>query len=400
MEWIQTNIGQLGKIITGKTPKTSIVENYGGSIPFLSPSDDMSFKSAPKTARTLTEIGLSEVKNCLVPANSICVSCIGSDLGKVVKTNMPMVTNQQINTIVPNNDNDADFIYYLMLIVGKELNYISKTSTAVPIINKSTFSDWSITIPKDIDDQRRIASILSSLDKKIETNNKINANLEEMAQAIFKNWFVDFAPFKDGKFVESELGMIPEGWRVGTLSEVADIKKKSITPNKTPDSYFNHYSLPAFDVNKLPVYQLGSEIMSSKFIFWSRTTLISKLNPHIKRIWFVDDVMENGICSTEFIPIKAKDEEIAAYIHFLICSNIFYNTICSSVNGATNSHQRINPEDILEYKIALNEETISRYSKFAYPILKKISKNITENARLASLRDTLLPRLMSGEIEV
>ena len=211
MEWKEVKIGDLGQIITGKTPKTAIRENWGGKIPFLSPSDDMSNKTSPVTARTLTELGVAEVAKCLIPANSICVSCIGSDLGKVVKTDRELVTNQQINTIVPHSNVDSDFVYYLMCIVGKELNYISKTSTAVPIINKSTFSDWNIVIPEKVDDQRRIASILSSLARKIELNNKINADLEEMAQAIFKNWFVDFEPFKDGKFVDSELGMIPEG---------------------------------------------------------------------------------------------------------------------------------------------------------------------------------------------
>ena len=237
MEWKEVKIGDLGQIITGKTPKTAIRENWGGKIPFLSPSDDMSNKTSPVTARTLTELGVAEVAKCLIPANSICVSCIGSDLGKVVKTDRELVTNQQINTIVPHSNIDSDFVYYLMCIVGKELNYISKTSTAVPIINKSTFSDWDIVIPREKEDQRRIASILSSLDRKIELNNKINADLEEMAQAIFKNWFVDFEPFKDGKFVDSELGMIPEGWKVGCLGDMGNIVCGK-TPSKANSNYY------------------------------------------------------------------------------------------------------------------------------------------------------------------
>lgn len=206
-------------MITGKTPRTSILENYGGKIPFLTPSDNLSEKFSPTTSKTLTKIGLNEVKNCLLPSKSICVSCIGSDLGKVVLTKKPTVTNQQFNSIVPNEENDADFIYYLMTVVGKHLNYLSKTSTAVPIINKSTFANYEIEIP-NIKEQKRIGKILSSLDDKIELNRRINDNLERQAQALFKSWFVDFEPFKDRKFVDSELGMIPEGWRVGTLNEL------------------------------------------------------------------------------------------------------------------------------------------------------------------------------------
>ena len=147
MELYKKHISDLGRVVTGKTPRTSILENYGGQIPFLTPSDDLSGKYAPLTNKTLTHLGMQEVKNCLLPQKSICVSCIGSDLGKVVITNRPTITNQQFNSIVLNGENDVDYIYYLMTIVGKKLNILSKTSTAVPIINKSTFSGYEIELP-------------------------------------------------------------------------------------------------------------------------------------------------------------------------------------------------------------------------------------------------------------
>ncbi len=205
MKLKKIHISDIGKIITGKTPRTSVGENYGGYIPFLTPSDDLSYKSAPKTTKTLTKQGLDEVKNCLLPPYSVCISCIGSDLGKVVMTIEPTVTNQQFNSIIPNKDFNADFVYYLMTFVGRELNYLSKTSTAVPIINKSSFSNYEIEVP-DLETQKRIASVLSSLDDKIELNRRINDNLEQQAQALFKSWFVD-NPNPD--------------WVETTLSEVA-----------------------------------------------------------------------------------------------------------------------------------------------------------------------------------
>lgn len=182
MEIKKIHISDIGKIVTGKTPKTSVGENYGGNIPFLTPSDDLSCKSAPKTTKTLTKQGLDEVKNCLLPPYSVCVSCIGSDLGKVVMTLEPTVTNQQFNSIIPSEDFDADFVYYLMTLVGRELNYLSRTSTAVPIINKSSFSNYEVEVP-NLNTQRKIASILSSIDAKIELNRALNQNLLSLAHS-------------------------------------------------------------------------------------------------------------------------------------------------------------------------------------------------------------------------
>ena len=176
-EWKKVKIGEIGKIITGKTPKTSNSEYYGGNIPFLTPSDDMSVKYVEETKKYITEIGRLSVKNATLPANAICVSCIGSDLGKVVITTQETVTNQQINSIIVNTERfDVDFIYYSMLKLGKILNFHSKTSTAVPIVNKSSFSQYEIDCP-DLDDQIRIGNILSSIDEKIKINNEINNNL-------------------------------------------------------------------------------------------------------------------------------------------------------------------------------------------------------------------------------
>lgn len=176
-KWRKYKIQDLGKIVTGKTPKTSNKENYGGDILFLTPSDDMNVKHVVRTNKTLTTKGQQSVKNSIIPKNSVCVSCIGSNLGKVVITTKEVVTNQQINSIIVDEKNfDVDFIYYKMLILGKELNFHSKTSTAVPIVNKSSFSSYEITCP-DIYEQKKISSILSSIDDKIEENEKINKNL-------------------------------------------------------------------------------------------------------------------------------------------------------------------------------------------------------------------------------
>lgn len=177
MTWNRVKVGDLGRVVTGKTPKTAEKDNYGGHIMFVTPSDDMDAKYIYSTGKTVTEKGRDSVKGAIIPAGTICVSCIGSDLGKVVITTEECITNQQINSIIVDTANyDIDFVYYSMLILGKELNFHSKTSTAVPIVNKSSFSSYEIICP-DIDEQKRIAGILTAIDSKIEENSRINDNL-------------------------------------------------------------------------------------------------------------------------------------------------------------------------------------------------------------------------------
>lgn len=402
MEWKEVKIGDLGQIITGKTPKTAIKKNWGGKIPFLSPSDDMSNKTSPVTARTLTELGVAEVAKCLIPANSICVSCIGSDLGKVVKTDRELVTNQQINTIVPHSNVDSDFVYYLMCIVGKELNYISKTSTAVPIINKSTFSDWNIVIPEKVEDQRRIASILSSLDRKIELNNKINADLEEMAQAIFKNWFVDFEPFKDGKFVDSELGMIPEGWKVGSLRDMG-----TIVCGKTPSKANSNYYGGNIPFIKIPDMHgnVFVEISEDRLTEQGSLSQIKKLIPPYS-------LMVSCIATVGLVSINTKPSHTNQQINTIIPyskSALFYlyqhiknneEHLKNMGRGGTTT-LNVNTKSFSNIRLLIPSEiALLQFHEIVEGIFKKIELNMQESRTLSLLRDTLLPRLMSGEQEV
>ena len=231
-------------------------------------------------------------------------------------------------------------------------------------------------------------------------NKPINDNLEQQAQALFKSWFVDFEPFKDGKFVDSELGMIPEGWKVKSLKEFIYISKSTINPQKNLDKVFIHYSLPACDNGLQPETQLGSEIKSNKIILEDDTILFSKLNPRIKRIWFTSLVKQNSICSTEFIPFKAINNRQYSFVYSVINSDLFYNYILGFVNGATGSHQRFHAEDSLELNIPFNNAIIDEFCKYMEPILEKTTTVRHEISRLIESRDLLLPKLMSGELKI
>jgi len=229
---------------------------------------------------------------------------------------------------------------------------------------------------------------------------QINHNLEEQAQALYKSWFVDFEPFKDGEFVESELGMIPKGWSVKVLGDIASIGKQIINPQKHPDAIFSHYSIPAYDNSESPEVQKGLDILSNKFVLSDKSVLFSKLNPRIKRIWNVYSTKENAICSTEFVVYKPINNQNYGLLFSIISGDYFYDSIMSKVNGATGSHQRFHPEDTLELKLPYDPNSYKSYSDIILPILQQIEENKLERTRLSEIRDSLLPRLMSGELNI
>lgn len=396
MELKKIHISDIGKVVTGKTPRTSIVENYGGDIPFLTPSDDLSYKSVPKTGKTLTEQGLNEVKNCLLPPHSVCVSCIGTDLGKVVMTSEPTITNQQFNSIIPNRRFDADFVYYLMTLVGKELNYLSKTSTAVPIINKSSFSNYEVEVP-DLETQEKIASILSSLDSKIELNRRINDNLEQQAQALFKSWFVDFEPFRGGEFVDSELGLIPKGWRVVSLGEVT----KQIT-----EKVGNRE-----DVTVLSPINSGELVLSEEYftkqVFskdLSKYLIVNPLsfayNPARINIGSIGlNTFDFVGCVSPVYVVFECEPNYQYFFDFFKRTAMFKDEVALRAIGGV--RQSLGYNDLSLIKIIYpTSDVVVEFNNLYLKMKEVMIKNTDQNEKFISLRDSLLPKLMSGELKI
>ena len=398
MELYKKRISDLGRIVTGKTPRTSIAQNYGGNIPFLTPSDDLSGKYAPKTMKTITEEGLSKVKNCLLPPKSVCVSCIGSDLGKVVITNEPTVTNQQFNSIIPTEENDTDYIYYLMTIVGKQLNFLSKTSTAVPIINKSTFANFEIEVPY-LENQQRIAKVLSSLDDKIEINRRINDNLEQMAQALYKARFIDFEPFAGGEFEESELGSIPKDWKVVSLSSIADYINGLAMQKYRPTD--GESGLPVLKIKELGqgFTDDSSELCSpsligSKYIIDDGDIIFSWSGTLMVKVWC------GGKCGLNQHLFVVEPKDYPEWFVYLWTKHHLDNFIHIAKDKAvTMGH--IKRGELDKAKVIVPDEiNMATIDSIMRPLHNQIISNMKESRRLASLRDTLLPHLMSGELRV
>lgn len=265
------------------------------------------------------------------------------------------------------------------------------TGSAQPKLSQANINKISFRIPI-IEQQDLILSVLIPIEKKINLNNRINENLEQQAQAIFKSWFVDFEPFG---------GVMPGKWCETVLRNIATISTKSINPLKHPELYLEHYSIPAYDEQHYPVFEYANEIKSNKYVLTKNSVMISKLNPATKRIWRPLCLSDNPVCSTEFIVYEAINPKHKDYIYSLIDSQSFSDYLCAHTTGSTNSRQRATSKTTLDFPCVLpTNDTISQFCGVVTPIYNQIGANLIENQRLASLRDTLLPKLMNGEIDV
>ena len=287
---------------------------------------------------------------------------------------------------------DNDFVYYLTKTPLFRDTAIKSMvgSSGRQRAQMDVLENLKMFVPKDISDQRRIASVLSSLDRKIELNNKINADLEEMAQAIFKNWFVDFEPFKDGKFVDSELGMIPEGWKVGGLFDIAEIfdkKRKPLSGNVREK------------MDKIYPYYGATSCMDyvDDYIFDGIYTLIGEDGSVVK---------ENGLPYMQYVwgkmwvnnhahILQGKNGYSTEMIHALLSiTNIKF-----LVTGAVQA--KLSQGNMQKIFVAIPPKNVlDEIRPVIDNLYSKIRINTDENSRLSLLRDTLLPRLMSGELEV
>lgn len=280
-------------------------------------------------------------------------------------------------SIINTDKVDPKFLFYS---ICKRDFASMNVGSAVPSMTVNILNDIQISYPKNIEDQRRIASILSSLDRKIELNSKINADLEEMAQAIFKNWFVDFEPFKGGKFVDSELGMIPEGWKVGCLGDIAEITSGKRPPKKSKDK-----------TKELFIPLIGaSDIMGfTSDVLYERPILV------------IGRVGTHGV-------VQRFQEKCWPSDNTLVIESSYYNYVYQLLKGIDYSainrgstQPLITQTDVKNTDVIIAPENVLKeYESITSTLFSKHRANIKENSRLSLLRDTLLPRLMSGELEV
>lgn len=392
----------------GSDVKKEFYVNKG--IPILNGSNLQGFKLQENSFGYLTEEKADSLKKCNAHRGDIIVTHRGT-LGQIVyvpsdsKYDRYVISQSQFRFRCKPDLVDVQYlVYYFHTREGQYKILANASQVGVPALARatSTFRLIDIKLPS-LADQRRIASILSSLDRKIELNNKINADLEEMAQAIFKNWFIDFEPFKDGKFVDSELGMIPEGWKVGRLDEIADVVGGS-TPSKAKPEYYTQKGiawLTPKDLSNHPaVYTSRGEIDITEEGYNSTST---KLMPK-GTILFTSrapigyiSIAQNDICTNQgfksLVPRKAGTCFLYCFLKYVtpeIEKKSTGSTFKEASGALMKSLQVIMPD----------QKVFEEFEEIVSPLFARIESLEKENSRLSLLRDTLLPRLMSGEIEI
>ena len=381
MEWKEVTLSAIGTIVGGATPSTKNTSFYDGNIPWLTPKDLSvnSNKFIFRGERNITEAGFKSCSCKMLPKGSVLFFS-RAPIGYVAIAANDMCTNQGFKSVIPNEETDSEFLYYL-LKYNKDNIASQGSGTTFAEVSGKTMKEIEVMVPKETDDQRRIASILSSLDRKIELNNKINADLEEMAQAIFKNWFVDFEPFKDGKFVDSELGMIPEGWKV--------VKLGDFFPVKTGKKDANTASVNG----KYPFFSCSQNALCTDSYSFDCDAILVAGNGDFNVKWYSGkfDAYQRTYV---LIPYNKK---LLALLYYVVKRNLL--TITSKARGSV--IRFITKGNLTDFEFAIprdleNNEIVDVFKS----INEKIFANNKENSRLSLLRDTLLPRLMSGEIEV
>lgn len=337
---------------------------------------------------------------------SVLIGRKGS-IGKVKYIEKPFWTIDTLfYTVVKENLVLPKYLYYKLSQI--DFNYYNE-GTTIPSLRTETLYKISVDIP-NIKTQKNVVKVLSNIDWKIELNQKIIANLEELSQTLFKRWFVDFEfpdengnPYKSsgGEMVDSELGKIPKGWECVYLKDIVHHKKDTFNPKKSNESEVKHFSLPAFDSGQYPTIDNVTDIKSNKWIIDENCILFSKMNPTTRRIW-VTSYNENflNVASSEFVVLKSDNSYRNAFIYNICISDKFNEYLVSNTTGSTNSRQRVKPDIAVQYRFAYNEEVSYLLSEKIEPYIEKIKIIREQNQNLTQLRDTLLPKLMSGEIEI
>lgn len=405
MEWKEVRLGDVCEIITGfpfpgkKYSKEGIRVVRGDNVTIGNLRWD-----TEKDKRWNEPFDKTEYYS--LQANDIVIGMDGSRVGKnkarIKKEDLPLLLAQRVACVRHNELAEQDYLYY-NIFSKKIIDYVNSihTGSAIPHISQKQIEDYKILLP-DLETQRRIASILSSLDRKIELNNKINADLEEMAQAIFKNWFVDFEPFKNGKFVDSELGMIPEGWKVGCLGDMG-----AVVCGKTPSKSNSNYYGGDIPFIKIPDMHGNVFVESSE----DRLTELGSLS-QIKKLIPPYSLMVSCIATVGLVSINTKPSHTNQQINTVIPHNksaLFYlyqyiknnEELLKNMGRGGTTTLNVNTRSFSNIRLLIPSEiALEQFHRVVEGLFKKIELNLHESRTLSTLRDTLLPRLMSGELEV
>lgn len=391
------SIGDLGTIITGNTPPRNKPELYGNHTPFIKATDiSQSQKHTYLTEEYYSEEGYKKYHSSLIPKGSTCVVTIGSVGTKMTMAHCDCFINQAMNAIIPNDFYDSEYIYYAIKnIIGNLKSLDSGTASGRENISKSAFSKMPIKVETDKAKQIKIGNILSVYDDLIENNQKQIKLLEEAAQRLYKEWFVDLhfpgyetTPILDG---------IPQGWEVGVLDDIAyESGKNESKANREKYMYY----LPIDCLAKKSLgYTDSADISmaeSSLVGFHKNDIIFGAMRPYFHKVVVARD---KGLTRSTCFVLNARETEMWAYLVMVMFSNDTINYATQISVGATMPYVRWKELKQMPILIPTREYAIKFYMVIS-SIINKIGVLCKEIIQLQQARDRLLPKLMSGEIEV
>ena len=385
-------LSELVDIIGGGTPKTSVSEYWNGNIPWISVKDfNNDNRYVYETEKSITQAGLDHSSTKVLSRDDIIISARGT-VGELAMISKPMAFNQSCYGIRAKKSINNTFLYYLLKNSINRLKLITHGSV-FDTITRDTFSQIEIDLPS-LEIQKQIASILSALDDKIELNNKINENLESQAQAIFKSWFVDFEPFG---------GVMPEDWGIGIIEDLSKEIVCGKTPSTKKEEYYGNY-IPFITIPDMHdcTYVLLTERKLSKL----------GANTQIKKTLPKNSICVSCIGTAGLVVLVSTESQTNQQINSIIPKSnyspyyifLLMQTLSEKINSLGQSGSTIVNLNKTQFgKIETLVPSIDSMNKFDFivqPLFEKILNNQKENIQLSNFRDTLLPKLMNGEIDV
>ena len=392
MEWIEKTLGELGDIVGGATPSTKHEEYYGGNIAWITPKDLSLLKGRYISygERSITEAGLASCSAQMMPPNTVLFTS-RAPIGYVAIARQSVCTNQGFKSVVPHECVDSLFLYYLLKFNKERIEAMGSGTTFKEVSGK-TMKAVQVRIPCKIEDQKKIASILDSIDSKIENNAKINDNLQQHAAAIFRSWFVDYVPFG---------GTAPDGWENVTLEDITALVSRGITPKYADDTdqiVINQKCIRNHMIDLSFARSHKPKVINDKWLQFGDLLINSTGDGTLGRaaqVWFQP---HNLTVDSHVTIVRPAAENMIFYIGLW---GTQHEKEIESLHTGSTGQTELPRDRVKALELLLpDKETLDRFNALIAPMAGAIVLNQEENNRLASIRDALLPKLMSGEIDV
>lgn len=400
-KWLPVRIGDLGRVVTGRTPPSAQPEMFSGDVPFITPSD-MSEDARHIAPTRWVSRDWDRKRRQLLPEKAICVVCIGATIGKVCLTQIASHTNQQVNSIVVDASKyDADFIYYAMRLKPSELR-ARAAGAATPILNKSAFSDVEINCP-ELSDQRSIGSVLAAYDDLIEVNRRRVAVLEQVAWRLFREWFVDFRfpGSKGNSFIGSPDAPLPALWTSQRIADVAAYVNRGIPPRYNESAETLVVGQKCIRNQRLSLTQArrqSNKVPAEKLVKPGDILINSTGVGTLGRVAQAEAVPAGLTVDSHVTIVRPGEAADRDYLGMqLLQMQSVFEHLGAGSTGQTELARGSIQDQVITWPPT---ELRARYGQIVRPMRGLIDQLMIQNHRLAASRDLLLPRLMSGQLSV